>query len=88
MPSMMEGMKKHMEEVRTNVRALRDHEKKLEKITDPAEFRKAAMEHFRMLGDIQESHVRHMESVMGGGRQGHGHHGHGHHDKCRDCPKK
>lgn len=60
---MMEGMKRHMEEVRTSVAALREHEKKLEGITDPAEFRKAAIEHFRMLDDLQESHVKHMESM-------------------------
>jgi hypothetical protein len=70
----MEGMKKHMEEVRKTVTALRDHEKKMEGITDPAEFRKAAMEHFRMLDDLQESHVKHMESMMGG--KGHGPHHH------------
>jgi hypothetical protein len=74
MPHMMmgmEGMKRHMGEVRKSVSALRDHEKKMEGITDPAEFRKAAMEHFRMLDDLQESHVKHMESMMGG--KGHEH---------------
>lgn len=78
----MEGMKKHMEEVRKTVTALREHEKKMEGITDPAEFRKAAMEHFRMIDDLQESHVHHMEKTMMGG-EGHGgmHHGHGHHGK-------
>lgn len=72
---MMEGMKKHMEEVRKSVAALREHEKKLEGIADPAEFRKAAIEHFRMLDDLQESHVKHMDSMMGDAhermRQGH-----------------
>lgn len=77
----MEGMKKHMEEVRNTVAALRAHEKKMEGITDPAEFRKAAMEHFRMLDDLHESHVKHMESMMGGKGQEHMHHGHGHHGK-------
>jgi hypothetical protein len=71
---MMEGMKKHMEEVRKRVAALRDHEKKLEGITDPTEFRKAAVEHFRMLDDLHESHVRHMESMAGGMGHGHPHH--------------
>jgi uracil phosphoribosyltransferase len=69
---MMEGMKKHMEEVRKSVAALREHENKMEGITDPAQFRKAAMEHFRMLDDLNESHVKHMDSMMGGG--GHEHH--------------
>ncbi|MBF8258066.1 MAG: hypothetical protein HW377_440 [Actinobacteria bacterium] len=86
---MMEGMKKHMEEVRKSVAALRAHEKTMEGITDPAEFRKAAIEHFRMQDDLQESHVKHIESMMGGGGRGHGHHG-GHEcqEPCKDCPKK
>lgn len=87
MPSKMEGMKKHMEETRMKVRALRDHEKMLEGISDPAGFRKAAIEHFRMLDDIHESHLKHMESMMGGGKHERRHHGHGH-DQCADCPKK
>lgn len=66
---MMEGMKMHMEEVRKSVAALRAHEKKMEGITDPAEFRKAAIEHFRMLDDLSESHVKHMDSMMGGGHE-------------------
>lgn len=74
MPPMMEGMKKHMEEVRKSVAALREHEKNLESITDPAQFRKAAIEHFRMLDDLQESHARHMDSMMGG--KGHEPHHH------------
>lgn len=74
---MMEGMKKHLEEVRKSVAALREHEKKMEGITDPAQFRKAAMEHFRMLDDLNESHVNHMDSMMGGGH-GPMHHGHEH----------
>jgi hypothetical protein len=84
MPPMMEGMKKHMEEVRKSVAGLRDHEKKLEGVTDPAEFRKAAIEHFRMLDDLQESHLKHMESMAGSK-------GHGHPCKepCREpCPER
>jgi hypothetical protein len=73
----MEGMKKHMEEVRKSVAALREHEKKMEGITDPAQFRKAAIDHFRMLDDLSESHVNHMDSMMGG-RHGSMHHGHEH----------
>ncbi|MGZ8473364.1 MAG: hypothetical protein ACXW4G_06780 [Candidatus Deferrimicrobiaceae bacterium] len=69
----MEGMKNHMEEVRRSVAALREHEKKLEGITDPADFRKAAIEHFRMLDDLNESHVKHMDSMMGGGHEYHHH---------------
>ena len=72
---MMEGMKKHMKEMRNSVAALREHEKKMEGITDPAQFRKAAMEHFRMLDDLNESHVKHMDSMMGGGHEPM-HHGH------------
>ncbi|NJD61373.1 MAG: hypothetical protein FIA93_01460 [Deltaproteobacteria bacterium] len=77
----MEGMKNHMEEVRKSVTALRDHEKKMEGITDPAEFRKAAMEHFRMLDDLHESHVKHMESMMGGMGNEPMRHGHDHQGK-------
>jgi len=76
--SMMGGMKMHMEEVRKSVTALREHEKKMEGITDPAEFRKAAVAHFRMLDDLQETHVKHMESMMGRGGQGPMPRGHGH----------
>lgn len=87
-PAMMEGMKKHMEEVRKSVAALRAHEKTMEGITDPAEFRKAAIEHFRMQDDLQESHVKHMESMMGGGGPGHRHGGQGCQEPCKDCPNK
>jgi hypothetical protein len=87
-PAMMEGMKKHMEEVRKSVAALRAHEKTMEGITDPAEFRKAAIEHFRMQDDLQESHVKHMESMMGGGGPGHRHSGQGCQEPCKDCPNK
>ncbi len=88
MPPMMEGMKKHMEEVRESIASLRTHEKKLEGIADPAEFRKAAIEHFRMLDDLQESHVKHMDSMMGGGGRENRHHGHGPGGPCKDCPNK
>ncbi len=81
-PPMMEGMKKHMEQVRKSVAALRDHEKKMEGITDPAEFRKAAIEHFRMIDDLEESHVKHMESMAGGMMHRHGH------GDCKECPEK
>jgi hypothetical protein len=67
----MEGMKKHLEEARKGIAGLRDHEKKMEGVTDPVEFRKAAIEHFRMLDDLQESHVKHMESMAGGKGPGH-----------------
>jgi hypothetical protein len=68
-PAMTEGMKKHLVEVRKNIAALRDHEKTMEGIIDPAEFRKAAVRHFRMLADLQESHLKHMESLAGGGKK-------------------
>jgi hypothetical protein len=87
MHPMMGGMKMHMEEVRKSVTALREHEKKMELITDPAEFRKAAVAHFRMLDDLQESHVKHMESMMGRGGQGAMRRGHGH-PHCEETPSK
>lgn len=85
-PAMKEEMKKHLEEARKSVAALREHAKRMEAMTDPAEFRKAAIEHFRMQDDLQESHVKHMESMMGG--RGHGHHGRGCQEPCKDCPNK
>jgi hypothetical protein len=81
MSPMMEGMKMHMDEVRRIVAALRESEKKMEGLTDQAEFRKAALAHFRMLDDLHESHVRHMDKMMGGAGHEHMHHGHGHHGK-------
>lgn len=87
-PAMKEGMKKHLEEARKSVAALREHAKKMEAITDQAEFRKAAIVHFRMQDDLQESHVKHMESMMGSAGRGHGHHGHGCQEPCKDCPGK
>lgn len=62
--AMMEGMKGRIEEIRKSVAALREHEKKLESLTEPATFREAAIEHFRMLDDLQETHVKHMETMM------------------------
>lgn len=83
-----EGMKNHMEEVRKSIAALRAHEKKMEGITDPAEFRKAAVEHFRMQNNLQESHLKHMETMVGGGGPGHRHQGHDCKEPCKDCPNK
>jgi len=86
-PAMKETMKAHFEEMRKSVAALREDEKKLEGLTDPVEFRKAAIGHFRMLDDLQESHLKHMESMMermhkGGGPMGHDHSC----PKGKDCP--
>jgi hypothetical protein len=83
MPPMMKGMKQHMEDVKKNVSALRVHEKRMEGITDPSEFRKEALEHFRMIDGLLESHVKHMESMTGGMGRGQWHHGH-----CEDCPHR
>ncbi len=64
MPPMMEGMKRHMEAARKTMSELRDHEKKLEAAVDAAEFRKEVLLHLRMLDDLEESHVKHMESMF------------------------
>jgi hypothetical protein len=61
----MEAMKEHLEQIRTAVAALRENEKNLEASRDPAAFRAAAIEQFRMLGNVLESHLEHMEAMMG-----------------------
>src|SRR5512142_181794 len=63
MPPMMEGMKGHVEDVRKRVEALRKSEKALAGIADPAAFRAAVVEHLKMVDDLQEAHLKHMESM-------------------------
>jgi hypothetical protein len=61
----MEAMKEHLEQIRTAVAALRENEKNLEASRDPAAFRAAAIEQFRTLGNVLESHLEHMDAMMG-----------------------
>lgn len=60
-------MAKHVEAMRTSIDALREHGKKVEAAAgDPKAFTAAVIEHLRMLDDVQDSHVRHMEGMVGG----------------------
>ena len=66
---MKEGMGRHMEEMRGTIAKLRALEAKMEALKskdDAAAFRAASLEHSKLLTDLQESHLKHMEGMMGG----------------------
>ena len=65
---MKEGMVRHMEEMRGTILKLRALEAKMDalKSKDDAAFRAASLEHSKLLTDLQESHLKHMEGMMGG----------------------
>jgi hypothetical protein len=66
---MKEGMTRHMEEMRGTIAKLRALETKMEALKskdDAAAFRAASLEHSQLLTDLQESHLKHMEGMMGG----------------------
>ena len=66
---MKEGMARHMEETRGTIAKLRALEGKMEALAtkgDAAAFRAASLEHSKLLTDLQESHVKHMEGMTGG----------------------
>jgi hypothetical protein len=66
---MKERMARHMEETRGTIAKLRALEAKMDslKSTDDAgAFRAASLEHSKLLTDLQESHLKHMEGMMGG----------------------
>jgi hypothetical protein len=68
---MKEGMARHMEEMRGTIAKLRALEAKMEGLKakdDAAAFRDASLEHAKLLADLQESHLKHMEGMMGGGK--------------------
>jgi hypothetical protein len=68
---MKEGMARHMEEMRGTIAKLRALEAKMESLKakdDVAAFRDASLEHAKLLADLQESHLKHMERMMGGGK--------------------
>ena len=68
-PPMKEGMARHMEEMRGTIEKLRALEAKMEALKskdDAAAFRAASLEHSKLLTDLQESHLKHMEGMMGG----------------------
>ncbi len=66
---MKEGMARHMEEMRAAIANLRALEAKMDSLKskdDAAAFRAASLEHSKLLTDLQASHLRHMEGMMGG----------------------
>jgi hypothetical protein len=67
---MKEAMARHMEEMRGTIAKLRALEAKMETLNAPnadaAAFRAASIEHSKLLTDLQESHLKHMEGMMGG----------------------
>ena len=66
---MKEGMGRHMEEMRGTIATLRALETKMEGLKskdDAAAFRAASLEHSKLLTDLQASHLKHMEGMMGG----------------------
>ncbi|HEX8042449.1 hypothetical protein [Candidatus Deferrimicrobium sp.] len=65
---MKEEMTRHMEEMRGTILKLRALEAKMEalKSKDDAAFRAASLEHAKLLTDLQDSHLKHMEGMMGG----------------------
>ena len=66
---MKEGMARHMEEMRGTIANLRALEAKMESLKskdDAAAFRAASLEHSKLLTDLQASHLKHMEGMMGG----------------------
>jgi hypothetical protein len=66
---MKERMSGHMEEMRGTIAKLRALETKMEALKskdDAAAFRAASLEHSKLLTDLQASHLRHMEGMMGG----------------------
>jgi len=68
-PPIKEGMARHMEETRGTIAKLRALEAKMEALKskdDAAAFRAASLEHSILLTDLQASHLKHMERMMGG----------------------
>ena len=66
---MKEGRTRHMEETRETIAKLRALEAKMEALKskdDAAAFRAASVEHSKLLTDLQASHLKHMEGMMGG----------------------
>ena len=66
---MKEGMTRHMEEMRGTIANLRALEAKMDALKskdDAAAFRAASLEHSKLLTDLQASHLKHMEGMMGG----------------------
>jgi len=67
-PPMKDRMAKHLEGMREKIGKLRAVEAKMEALKakdDAAAFRAASLEHSKLLTDLQESHLKHMEGMMG-----------------------
>ncbi|RJP21949.1 MAG: hypothetical protein C4529_06655, partial [Deltaproteobacteria bacterium] len=61
----------HLEETRGTIGKLRAVEAKMEALKakdDAAAFRAASLEHAKLLTDLQESHLKHMDWMMRGGK--------------------
>ncbi len=69
MHRMREKMAGHLDEMKKAVSDLRESETKMESLTDPEAFRAAVLEHLKKLDDLQESHLNHMETMMGHGAE-------------------
>jgi hypothetical protein len=67
---MREKMMGHLEEMKKAVSDLRESEKKMEARKEPEAFRAAVVEHLKKLDDLQESHLNHMEKMVGAGHHG------------------
>jgi len=68
-PPMRKAMGTHMEEMRGTIAKLRTLEATMEALKtkdDAASFRAASLEHSKLLTDLQASHLKHMEGMMGG----------------------
>jgi len=65
---MKDSMTRHMEETRGTILKLRALEAKMDvlKSKDDAAFRDASLEHAKLLTDLQDSHLKRMEGMMGG----------------------
>src|SRR5512140_273969 len=66
---MKEGMARHVEETRGTIAKLRALEATMETLAskdDAAAFRAASLEHAKLLTDLQASHLKQMEGMMGG----------------------
>ncbi|MGE5189010.1 MAG: hypothetical protein ACM3NF_03020 [Gemmatimonadota bacterium] len=64
-PAMMGRMKAHLDGMKAAVASLRESERALAATEDPTAFRAAVIAHLKTLDDLQESHLGHMESMMG-----------------------
>lgn len=64
MPPKMEKMRGHLEEIRKAVADLRESEKRIEGSAGTDPFRSAVLDHLKKVDDLQESHLKHMETMM------------------------